>query len=123
MATALDWIRGFALTGLDTAAAAGATERLRQALAAHLSDDGVWFDSSAWTFSGTSTGNRLSLDVAPPKLKLSPEPLPGRELRHPRSQGRKYAAPRRRQHISRKGVDIRAVLPDESTPLTQTASS
>jgi hypothetical protein len=33
---------------LDPAAAARADERLRQALAAHLSDDGVRFDSRAW---------------------------------------------------------------------------
>lgn len=53
VAAALDWVRGFrstreALQRLDAAAAAGATERLREALAAHLSDDGVWFDSRAW---------------------------------------------------------------------------
>jgi ubiquinone/menaquinone biosynthesis C-methylase UbiE len=53
VAAALDWIRGFACTsevlkGLDPAAATRADERLRQALAAHLSDDGVWFNSRAW---------------------------------------------------------------------------
>jgi SAM-dependent methyltransferase len=53
VATALDWVRGFACTSdvlkrLDPAAAARAAGRLRDALAAHLSDDGVWFDSRAW---------------------------------------------------------------------------
>jgi ubiquinone/menaquinone biosynthesis C-methylase UbiE len=53
VATALDWVRGFLCTsevleGLDPAAATGAVERLREALAAHLSDDGVWFNSRAW---------------------------------------------------------------------------
>ena len=50
---ALDWVRGFtstshALRRLDPAAAARAVERLRVALAAHSSDDGVWFYSRAW---------------------------------------------------------------------------
>ena len=53
VAAALDWVRGFTCTsevlkGLDPAAATRADERLRQALAAHLSDDGVWFSSRAW---------------------------------------------------------------------------
>jgi ubiquinone/menaquinone biosynthesis C-methylase UbiE len=53
VAAALDWIRGFTCTSevlkrLDPAAAARAVERLRVALAAHLSDNGVWFDSRAW---------------------------------------------------------------------------
>src|SRR5262245_6205322 len=53
VAAALDWVRGFACTSstlkrLDPAAAARAAERLREALAAHLSDDGVWFNSRAW---------------------------------------------------------------------------
>jgi hypothetical protein len=53
VAAALDWVRGFtctseALKRLDPAAAAGAVERLRGALDAHLRDDGVWFDSRAW---------------------------------------------------------------------------
>jgi hypothetical protein len=53
VAAALDWIRGFTCTGellkrLDPAAASRAVENLREALAAHLSDDGVWFDSRAW---------------------------------------------------------------------------
>ena len=53
MAAALDWVRGFTCTNdvlkrLDPAAAARALGRLREALAAHLSDDGVWFDSRAW---------------------------------------------------------------------------
>jgi hypothetical protein len=53
VAAALDWVHGFtctseALKRLDPAAAARADERLRQALAMHLRDDGVWFDSRAW---------------------------------------------------------------------------
>lgn len=53
VATAVDWVRGFAYTGevlkqLDPSAATRAVERLREALAAHLSDDGVWLDSRAW---------------------------------------------------------------------------
>ena len=50
---AFDWVRGFAFTRemlnrMDPAAAARALGRLRELLAAHLSDDGVWFDSRAW---------------------------------------------------------------------------
>ena len=50
---ALDWVRGFSCTSetlkrLEPAEAAGAVERLRDMLAGHLSDDGVWFDSRAW---------------------------------------------------------------------------
>jgi SAM-dependent methyltransferase len=50
---AMDWVRGFAYTReilrqLDPAATARAAGRLREALAAHLSDDGVWFNSRAW---------------------------------------------------------------------------
>jgi ubiquinone/menaquinone biosynthesis C-methylase UbiE len=53
VAAALDWVRGFTCTNellkrLDPAAAARALGRLREALAAHLSDDGVWFNSRAW---------------------------------------------------------------------------
>ena len=53
VAAALGWVRGFACTSdvlkrLDPAAAARAGGRLREALAAHLSGDGVWFDSRAW---------------------------------------------------------------------------
>jgi ubiquinone/menaquinone biosynthesis C-methylase UbiE len=53
VATALDWVRGFTCTSdvlkrLDPAAAARAAGRLREALAAHLSKDGVWFNSRAW---------------------------------------------------------------------------
>jgi hypothetical protein len=51
--TALDWVRGFtctseALNRLDDADEARALGRLRETLAAHLSDDGVWFNSRAW---------------------------------------------------------------------------
>jgi len=53
VAAALDWVRGFTCTSevlkrLDPAAAAHAVGRLREALAAHTSDDGVWFNSRAW---------------------------------------------------------------------------
>jgi SAM-dependent methyltransferase len=53
VAAALDWVGGFtctsyALKQLDPAAAERAVRRLCEALAAHLRDDGVWFDSSAW---------------------------------------------------------------------------
>ena len=53
VATALDWIRGFACTRetlnrLDPAATARALGRLRTMLAAHSGDKGVRFDSRAW---------------------------------------------------------------------------
>jgi SAM-dependent methyltransferase len=53
VAAALDWVRGFTSTSnvlkrLDPAAAARAVARLRETLSAHLSDDGVWFDSRSW---------------------------------------------------------------------------
>ncbi|MFE5538245.1 class I SAM-dependent methyltransferase [Streptomyces sp. NPDC056519] len=53
VAAALDWVRGFtwtseALKRMDPAAAARAVRNLRAALAAHLGDDGVRFDSRAW---------------------------------------------------------------------------
>jgi SAM-dependent methyltransferase len=53
VATALDWIRGFAsttetLNRLDPASAARALGRLRTMLAAHSGDKGVRFDSRAW---------------------------------------------------------------------------
>ena len=53
VAAALDWVRGFtctseALNRLDPAAAERAVGRLREALAAHVLDDGVWFGSRTW---------------------------------------------------------------------------
>jgi SAM-dependent methyltransferase len=53
VAAALDWVRGYAYTNevlnrLDPAAAARALGRLREMLAAHMSGNGVWFDSRAW---------------------------------------------------------------------------
>ena len=53
VAAALDWVRGFTCTSnvlkrLAPAAAARAVGRLRETLSAHLSDDGVWFNSRAW---------------------------------------------------------------------------
>jgi SAM-dependent methyltransferase len=53
VAAALEWVRGFTCTTevfkrLKGGGAMLAVERLREALAAHLSDDGVWFNSRAW---------------------------------------------------------------------------
>jgi SAM-dependent methyltransferase len=53
VASALDWVRGFtstsnALKRLDPADVEHALGRLREALAAHTRDDGVWFNSRAW---------------------------------------------------------------------------
>jgi SAM-dependent methyltransferase len=53
VAAALDWVRRFTSTSeilkrLDTATAARAVGRLRETLCAHLSNDGVWFNSRAW---------------------------------------------------------------------------
>jgi SAM-dependent methyltransferase len=45
---ALDWIRGFA--GTDEAR----LDRLHETLRAHLTDDGVWFDSRAWLVTGAA---------------------------------------------------------------------
>jgi hypothetical protein len=50
---ALDWVSGFStiaevLNRLDPAAATRAVERLRDVLAAHTSDGGIWFNSRAW---------------------------------------------------------------------------
>jgi SAM-dependent methyltransferase len=50
---ALDWVSGFSTTaavlrGPDQAAAARAADRLREVLAAHTSDEGVWFDARSW---------------------------------------------------------------------------
>jgi SAM-dependent methyltransferase len=61
VAAALDWVRGFTSTrevlkGLDPAAATRAVERLREALAARLSDDGVWFESRAWIITAENPG-------------------------------------------------------------------
>ncbi len=53
VAAAFAWVRGFGCTGelldrLGPAAAAQATDRLRETLAAHLTGDGVWFGARAW---------------------------------------------------------------------------
>ncbi len=49
---ALDWVRGFTCTSEIlsgwTPPPRHARPAAAQALAAHLSDDGVWFDSRAW---------------------------------------------------------------------------
>ncbi len=51
VAAALAWVRGFtctseALKRLDPAEAARAVGRLSEVFAAHLTDDGIWFDSA-----------------------------------------------------------------------------
>jgi hypothetical protein len=56
VAAALDWVSGFTSTSnvlrqMDPDAAGRATGRLRGTLAAHLQDDGVWFNSRAWIVS------------------------------------------------------------------------
>ena len=56
VAAALDWVGGFACTRdaldrLDPAAAEHALGRLNEMLAAHLTSDGVWFDSRTWIVS------------------------------------------------------------------------
>jgi len=53
VAAALDWVCGFtsnadALKRLAPADATRAVERLRAVVAAHLGDEGIWFDSRAW---------------------------------------------------------------------------
>jgi SAM-dependent methyltransferase len=53
VAAALEWVGGFSstrevLSRLDAVAAAHSLERLHAALAAHVSDRGVWFDARAW---------------------------------------------------------------------------
>jgi SAM-dependent methyltransferase len=65
VAAALDWVRGFTCTSevlkrLDPAAGMRAVERLREALAAHLSDDGVWFNSRAWIVTARPHGSEHS---------------------------------------------------------------
>jgi hypothetical protein len=67
VAAALDWVRGFACTSellsrLDPAAAARTAGRLRETLAAHLSEDGVRFDSRAWI---VTARRRWEADTAP----------------------------------------------------------
>jgi SAM-dependent methyltransferase len=52
-AAALGWVRGFTRTDrvlkrLDPAGAERALQRLRETLAAHAGEDGIWFDSRAW---------------------------------------------------------------------------
>jgi SAM-dependent methyltransferase len=52
-AAAFDWVRSFMSTSevlkrLDPAAAERAVGRLREALATHATDNGVWFNSRAW---------------------------------------------------------------------------
>jgi SAM-dependent methyltransferase len=53
VAAALEWVGGFSstrelLTRLGAAAGEQALKRLREVLAAHASERGVWFDSRAW---------------------------------------------------------------------------
>ena len=65
VAAALDWVRGYAYTSeavsrLDPAAAARALGRLREMLAAHMSGNGVWFDSRAWIVTARATSAQSS---------------------------------------------------------------
>ena len=53
VAAALTWVQRFACTSaalrdLDEAASTVVLDRVRAVLAAHLGDDGVWFDARAW---------------------------------------------------------------------------
>jgi SAM-dependent methyltransferase len=53
VAAALEWVRHFScvnvkLRSSDAASRARTRKRLRRTLAAHASEDGVWFDSRAW---------------------------------------------------------------------------
>jgi SAM-dependent methyltransferase len=59
VAAASAWVHGFThtdetLARLDPAAATQATRRLHDTLAAHLTDNGVWFDSRAWLVTGSN---------------------------------------------------------------------
>jgi SAM-dependent methyltransferase len=77
VAAAFDWVHGFrstreALNRLDPAAAARAVKRLRETLAAHLSDQGVWFDSRAWIVTAHRRDRALCGSVA-----ARPPPSPG----------------------------------------------
>src|SRR4029450_10612315 len=61
VAAALEWVGGFSSTRgllmrLGAAAAEQALERLREALAAHASERGVWFDSRAWIIEARRRG-------------------------------------------------------------------
>jgi SAM-dependent methyltransferase len=61
VATALEWVRGFTgtkemLKRLDPAAASRALARLRDTIAARMSDDGVWFNSGAWIVTAHHAG-------------------------------------------------------------------
>jgi ubiquinone/menaquinone biosynthesis C-methylase UbiE len=65
VAAALAWVRGFTCTSetlkrLDPATAARAVQRLREMLTAHLSDDGVCFDSRAWLVTARRDGEPRS---------------------------------------------------------------
>jgi SAM-dependent methyltransferase len=58
VAAALDWVSGFTTTaevleGSEPDAATRAIKRLREVLAAHTTDDGVWLDSRAWIVTAT----------------------------------------------------------------------
>jgi SAM-dependent methyltransferase len=61
IAAALAWVCGFAnvnavLQRLEPAAREPARAQLRQMLAAHARDDGVWFDSAAWLVTAVRRG-------------------------------------------------------------------
>jgi SAM-dependent methyltransferase len=50
VAAALEWVRGFTCMS-DISERPDALARLHDLLAAHMSDDGIWFDSRAWLVS------------------------------------------------------------------------
>lgn len=59
MAAASARVHGFTRTDetlarLDPAAATRATRRLHDTLCAHLTDNGVWFDSRGWLIAGSN---------------------------------------------------------------------
>ena len=65
VAAALEWTRGFSsvrdvLQRLDPVSGMRALERLRQALAGHVSGSGVWLDSRAWIVAARRPGRRPS---------------------------------------------------------------
>jgi SAM-dependent methyltransferase len=70
---AMDWIRGFAYTReilgqLAPTAIERAAGRLREAIAAHLDDDGVWFNSRAWIVTPAVANGVVALAAVPGSL-------------------------------------------------------
>jgi SAM-dependent methyltransferase len=59
-AAAIDWVRGFASTRslierMDPADVTPALQRLREVMASHMDDSGVWFGSRAWIITARSS--------------------------------------------------------------------